>query len=71
MWTDSTTVLQWNNSNEKQPIFAANRVCKILVYTSQWNDVTTIDNSADAGSGGMSAEDLQLSSWVKGPQFLT
>ena len=30
MWTDSTTVLQWINSNEKQPIFIANRVCEIL-----------------------------------------
>ena len=30
MWTDSTTVLQWINSNEKQPIFVANRVCEIL-----------------------------------------
>ena len=30
MWTDSTTVLQWINSNEKQQIFVANRVCEIL-----------------------------------------
>ena len=29
MWTDSTTVLQWINSNEKKPIFVANRVCEI------------------------------------------
>ena len=69
MWTDSTTVLQWNNSKEKQPIFAANRVCKILEYTSQWNHVATKDNPADAGTGGMSAEALQLSIWVKVPQF--
>ena len=43
MWTDRTTVLQWINSNEKQPIFVANRVCEILEYTSvdQWNHVTT------------------------------
>ena len=34
MWTDSTTVLQWINSNEKQPTFVANRVCEILEYTS-------------------------------------
>ena len=46
MWTDSTTVLQWNNSNEKQPIFVANRVCEILEYTSvdQWDQVATKDN---------------------------
>ena len=34
MWTDSTIVLQWINSNKKQPIFVANRVCEILEYTS-------------------------------------
>ena len=73
MWTDSTTVLQWINSNEKQPIFVANRVCEILEYTGvdQWNHVATKDNPADAGTLGMSAEILQLSSWIKGPHFLT
>ena len=73
MWTDSPTVLQWINSNEKQPIFVVNRVCEILEYTSvdQWNHVATKDNPDDAGTRGMSAEVLQLSSWVKGPHFLT
>ena len=73
MWTDSTTVLQWINSNEKQPIFVANRVCEILEYTSvdQWNHVATKDNPADAGTRGMSAEVLQPSSWVNGPHFLS
>ena len=73
MWTDSTTVLQWFNSNQKQPIFVANRVCEILEYTSvdQWNHVATKDNPADVGTRGMSAEILQLSSCVKGPHFLT
>ena len=67
MWTDSTTVLQLINSNEKQPIFVANR----LYWSIQWNHVATKDNPADAGTRGMSAEILQLSSWVKGPHFLT
>ena len=73
MWTDSTTVLQWNNSNAKQPIFVANSVCEILEYTSvdQWNHVATKVNPADAGTRGMSAEILQLSSWFKVPHFLT
>ena len=73
MWTDSMTVLQWINSNEKQPIFVANRVCEILEYTSvdQWKHVATKDNPADAGTRGMSAEVSQLSSWVNGPHFLT
>ena len=71
-WTDSTTILEWINSNEKQPIFVANRVCEILEYTTveQWNHVATKDNPADAGTRGMSAEVLQLSSLVKGPHFL-
>ena len=58
MWTDSTTVLQWINSNEKQPILVANRVCEFLEYTSvdQWNHVATKDNPADAGTRGKSAE---------------
>ena len=73
MLTDSMTVLQWINSNEKQPIFVANRVCEILEYTSvdQWNHVATKVNSADIGTRGMSAEVLQLSSWVNGPHFVT
>ena len=73
MWTDSTTFLQCINSNEKQPIFVANRVCEILEYTSvdQWNHVATKDNPADAGTRGMSVEVLQLISWVNGPHFLT
>ena len=73
MWTDSTTVLQWINSKENQPIFVANRVSETLEYSSvdQWNHVATKDNPADAGTRGMSAEILQLSSWVKGPHFLT
>ena len=68
MSSDSTTFLQWK-LQKKQPIFAENRVCKILEYTSQRNHVATKDNPADAGTGGMSAEVLQLSSCAKVPQF--
>ena len=72
MWTDSTTVLQWLNSATKHPIFIANRVCEILEHTSvdEWNHVASSDNPADAGTPGMSAEVLQSSSWVRGPDFL-
>ena len=73
IWTDSTTVLQWITSNGMQPIFVENRVSEIFVYTSvdHWNHVATKDNPADAGTRGISAEVLQLSSSVKGPFFLT
>ena len=72
VWTDSTTVLQWLNSTSKQPIFVANRVCEILEHTSvdEWNHVASSDNPADAGTRGMSAEVLQSSSWLRGPDFL-
>ena len=72
MWTDSTIVLQWVNSTNKHPIFIANRVSEILESTSvdQWNHVATCDNPANAGTCGMSAEILQSSSWVRGPDFL-
>ena len=70
MWTDSTIVLQWLNFTSKRPIFFANRVCEILEPTSveEWNHVASSDNLADAGTRGMSAEVLQSSSWVRGPQ---
>ena len=72
MWTDSTIVLQWISSTNKHPIFIANRVGEILENTrvDQWNHVATCDNLADAGTRGMSAEVLQSSSWVRGPDFL-
>ena len=72
MWTDSTIVLQWKNSTNKNPIFIANRVSEILENTSvdQWNNVATCDNPADACTCGMSAEVLQSSSLARGPDFL-
>ena len=72
MWTDSITVLQRLNSPSKQPIFIANRACEILEHTSvdEWNHAASSDNPADAGTRGMSAEVLQSSSRVRGPDFL-
>ena len=54
MWTDSTTVLQWLNSLEKQRIFVANCVSEILEGTTvdQWHHVATQNNPADAGTRG-------------------
>ena len=38
LWSDSTTGLQWLQSNAKQPIFIVNRVCEFLELTTidQW-----------------------------------
>ena len=72
MWTDSTTVIQWLGSLDKQPIFVANRVPEILESTTvdQWFLVPTSDNPADGGTRGMCVENLQTSSWLTGPSFL-
>ena len=66
MRTDSNTVLQWLGSLDKQPIFVANRVSEILESTTvdQWFHVPFADNPADAGTRGMSAENLRTSSWL-------
>ena len=72
MWSDSSTVLQWLASLEKQPTFVANRVCEILDLTTvdEWHYVPTAHNPADAGTRGMPATDLLNSCWLTGPDFL-
>ena len=72
LWSDSSTVLQWLTSLEKQPTFVANRVCEILDLTTvdEWHYVPTAHNPADAGTRGMSATDLLNSCWLTGPDFL-
>ena len=72
MLTDSITVLQWINLTNKQTIFFANRVSEILENMSvdQWNHVTTCDSPVDAGMPGLSAENLQSSSWLRDSDFL-
>ena len=71
-WIDSTTVLQWLNSLDKQPIFVANRVSKIFNGTSvnQWHHIASHNNTVDASTRGMSSEALQKSNWLRDPQFL-
>ena len=72
MWTESTTVLQWLHSLEKQLVFVTNRVAEILELTTvdEWNYVKSCDNPADAGTRGLSANSLRESPWLKGPSFL-
>ena len=71
MWSDSSTVLQWLTSLEKQPTFVANRVCEILDLTTvdEWHYVPTAHNRLMRASG----ECLQLlflnSFWLSGPDF--
>ena len=73
-WTDSTTVLQWlHASNNKQPVFVANRVAEILENSTidQWRHVETKKNPADIGTRGMTVEALKESEWLTGPGWLT
>ena len=72
MWTDSTTVLQWLHSFQKQPVFVANRVAEVLELTTadEWYHVQSAENPADAGNRGLSAKTLLQSSWLKDPEFL-
>ena len=72
MWTDSTTVLQWPHSIGKKPVFVANRVAEILELTTvdERNHVPKADNTADAGTRGLSTNALLDSPWLKAPKFL-
>ena len=72
LWSDGTTVLQWLQSTEKQPIFIANRVCELLELTTldQLNYVSSSVNPADAGTRGLSAEALNSSRWLLGSALL-
>ena len=72
LWTNSTSVLQWLYSIDKQPVSVTNRVAQTLALTTvdEWNHVPTVDNPADAGTRGLSAETLLERSWLKVPVFL-
>ena len=72
MWSDSSTVLQWLHSPEKQPVFVVNRVSEILDATTvdEWAQVSSTNNPADVVTRGMSIDELKSSAWINGPEFL-
>ena len=72
MWSDSSTVIQWLHSSEKQPVFVANRLAEILEATTvdQWYHVSSANNPADVVTRGLPIEELKESAWIKGPSFL-
>ena len=53
-------------------MFVANREAEILESTSidQLFHVLSVDNPAEPGSRGITADSLKQSSWVSGPSFL-
>ena len=72
MWSDSSTVLQWLHSPEKQPVFVANRISEILDASTvdEWAHVSSTNNPADVVTRGMSIDELKSSAWINGPEFL-
>ena len=72
-WLDSKTALYWifNNGTWKQ--FVQHRVNEILGLSKkdEWGRVNGVENPADLGSRGVTAEQLKESKlWWEGPQWL-
>ena len=72
MWSDSSRVLQWLHSLEKQPVFVANRISEILGASTvdEWAHVSSTNNPADVVTRGMSIDELKSSARTNGPEFL-
>ncbi|KAK7916727.1 hypothetical protein WMY93_012488 [Mugilogobius chulae] len=74
LWTDSTTVLTWLNSDScRYKVFVGTRVAEIQELTEgcNWRYVSTTDNPADDLTRGKALQELSQSSrWSQGPHFL-
>ena len=72
MWSDSSAVLQWLHSPEKQPVFVANRISEISDAPTgdEWAHLSSTNNPADVVTRGMSSDELKNSAWVNRPEFL-
>ncbi|KAK7930869.1 hypothetical protein WMY93_007264 [Mugilogobius chulae] len=74
MWTDSTTVLTWLQSETCQyKIFVAHRITEILELTdvSDWRYIESSNNPADDITRGKSLAELAAPHrWHQGPPFL-
>jgi len=74
LWTDSSIVLAWINSNKPLKAYVSNRVAQILNLTNatQWRHVPTASNPADKITRGCLAETLNENSlWWHGPEWLS
>ena len=60
------------NSNNKHPIFIADRFGEILEHTSvdQWNHVANCNNATYTGILDMSANALESNNCVRGPYLM-
>ncbi|XP_049329393.1 uncharacterized protein LOC111189354 [Astyanax mexicanus] len=74
LWTDSTTVLTWLNSDScHYKVFVGTRVAEIqdLTEADTWRYVRSCDNPADDVTRGKTLHELADNSrWIHGPPFL-
>ena len=70
-WTDSTAVLSWIKSKDRQKMYIANRLNKIAenLNKDDWRHVPGKMNPADHGTRGLAPCDLQKL-WITAPFFL-
>ena len=70
-WTDSTAVLSWIKSKNRQKMYIANRLNKIAENSNKddWRHVPRKMNPADHGTRGLAPSDLQKL-WITAPSFL-
>lgn len=73
-FTDSRVVLGYiHNSSRRFYVYVSNRVTRIRrsTHPDQWSYVPTDQNPADHATRYVPAAQLQQSSWLSGPRFLT
>ncbi|XP_038063201.1 uncharacterized protein LOC119733910 [Patiria miniata] len=74
MWSDSTTVLTWINSDScRYKVFVGTRIAEIQTLTEgdKWMYVNTKENPADDITRGLSVSELGKGSrWTEGPPWL-
>ncbi|XP_038062588.1 uncharacterized protein LOC119733080 [Patiria miniata] len=74
MWSDSTTVLTWIQSDScRFKVFVGTRIAEIQTLTtgSEWRYVRYADNPADDITRGLSVSELGPGSrWIEGPPWL-
>ena len=70
-WTDSTTVIAWINSPEKQKCYCANKINEILSISEaqQWHHIPVKQNPADHATRGIRLQDVEQL-WLQPPDFL-